>query len=113
MCKQNCLGCHFFSVYGEHSQGHWKVTVTKKERKAKNSRGNFCFYRKFEDGMLLSAAEELEKRETMQAEANADRKCIRRGVWATFATAIATLIAAILGSVLTYYFQLKLMMRLN
>jgi hypothetical protein len=82
-------------------------TIIKTERKAENPRGNSCFYRKFEKGMQLLAAEELEKRETVQQEAVADRKLIRRGVWATWGTATATLIAVILGAFLTYHFSIK------
>lgn len=173
MCKKNCLWCHFFSVYGDHSTlGRWKVSVTQKERlqileeenfyrlqnlkvdyrtylccskgawdeqilikninrygedkfhqeqkdelkkilwetiidinrNAKNSCSNSCFYHKFQPGMLLPAAEELEKRETMQKEAAADRKWIKRGIWIP---AFATLVASILGVVLTYNFSIR------
>lgn len=79
-----------------------KVTnIIKLNRNDKNSRANSCFYRKFEKGMLFSAAEELEKRETIQKEAAADRKWIKRGVWATLATAFAALIAVVLSNYLT------------
>ena len=70
-------------------------------RGAENVRGNSCFYFEFQGYMSLISAEELEKRETIQKEAKADRKWIKRGVWGTFATAFATLLAVILGYILS------------
>ena len=65
------------------------------DRSAKNSRGNSCFYFKFQEGMSLGSAEELEKRETGLKDAAADRKWIKWGVRATFATAAIALISLI------------------
>jgi len=70
-------------------------------RNAKNPRGNSCFYRKFQEGMLLPAAEELEQRQTIQKEAAADRKWIKWGVWATFTVAFATFFTAPIGHYLS------------
>jgi hypothetical protein len=75
----------------------WK-TIIDTNRKANNSRANSCFYRKFEKGMLLPAAEELEKRETIQKEASADRKWVVIGI---VITALTTLVAVMLANYLS------------
>gem|GEM_PF-4196683 len=72
----------------------WK-TVVKTERNDSNPRGNNCFYFEYQESMSLEAADELEKRETIQKEAAADRKWTRWGVWATFSTAFLSAIVAI------------------
>lgn len=64
-----------------------------KNRSDKNSRDNSCFYFPYQESMSLEAAEELEKRETIQKEASEDRKLIKLGVYAAFFTAFATLIS--------------------
>jgi hypothetical protein len=45
----------------------WK-TVAETERNDISPRGNNCFYFKYQDGMPLKAADELEKRENIQKE---------------------------------------------
>ena len=85
----------------EKLRGMLWLAIVSIERNDKNPRGNSCFYREFQMGMSLPAAEGLEKRETIQKEAAADRKWLRWGVWATFATAAATLIAVVLQYFLT------------
>lgn len=74
-------------------------TVVKVSRKERNSRGNSCFYREFEEGMLLPAAEELEKREAIQKEASRDRKWVIVGI---VVTALATLGAVMLANYLSH-----------
>jgi hypothetical protein len=74
----------------------WTTIVTT-DRSAKNPRENSCFYREFEDGMLLDAAEELEKRETIQKDAAADRKITKVVAWATIGTAVATILTNVIG----------------
>jgi len=79
----------------------WKSKTTVKksivmiDRSANNPRGNSCFYREFCEDMSLLAAEELEKRETKQAEAAADRKLTKRLVMITGFLALATLVTCI------------------
>lgn len=72
------------------------TTIVLTKRSAKNPRGNSCFYRAFQTGILLPAAEELETREAIQQEAAADRKWIIWGVGATFVTALTALLAVLL-----------------
>lgn len=71
------LACH--KGVWDDGCGKKDISTFEKDRFAENSRGNSCFYYPYQEGMLLSAAEELEKRETIQKEANADRKWIKWG----------------------------------
>jgi hypothetical protein len=70
--------------------------IIEQDRSANNPRGNSCFYFEFQKEMLLPAAEELEKRLAEQKEASADRKWIKWGVWTTFLTVLATIVAALI-----------------
>ncbi len=99
-CYKQCWHANDFDNTPEREECFYR-TITQ-NRSANNSRGNSCFYREFQEGMFFSAAEELEKRETIQKETAADRKWIKRGVWATFGTALATLLAAILEHILNH-----------
>ena len=87
------LACHkgcWDGGYRSSCDDIWQEIT--KNRNAKNSRCNSCFYFEFQDGMLLAAADELEKRETLQKETAADRRWIKWGVWATFFTAFASIV---------------------
>jgi hypothetical protein len=101
-----------------------KKSIVIDSRNADNPRRNSCFYRKFDGNMSLSAAEELEKRETKQAEAAADRKLAVEAIniakdtadatnktaattgklaWVTLFLAVATVVAAIVTPLFTHY----------
>ena len=55
-------------------------------------RKGFCFFRKHEPGMLLSAAKELQKREMAAAESSRDRKLTFIGLWIAALALLASVV---------------------
>lgn len=92
-CYRGCWDESVWEKNHKRNKALLKKTIIINRNDANSSSGNSCFYRKFQPEILLPAAEELEKRETIQKEAAADRRWIKVGAWATFATAVATFAA--------------------
>jgi hypothetical protein len=82
----------------------WQIIV-EENRKVSNARGNSCFYFKLQEGMSLESAAELEDRESESKEASADRKWLKRGVWATFTAVIVSAVISRVLFVVGYYWQ--------
>jgi hypothetical protein len=62
------------SGYSGNKNDHLQRTIVEKNRAAKNSSGNSCFYFKYQEGMSLESAAELETRKTISKETSVDRK---------------------------------------
>jgi hypothetical protein len=71
------LACHF----GVWDEGHNFDKTARHAVIARTDRHRFCFFWSHRPGMLLPAAEVLQKREAEQQEARHDRKLTIIGLW--------------------------------
>ena len=71
------LNCHF----GVWDEGYEPGNEKRFERIVNTERKDFCFYWRHRPGMLLPAAETLQKREAESKEAARDRKLALVGLW--------------------------------
>ena len=92
------ISCHM-NVWDEGADGFPHSAqfdlIVDQERKG------FCFFRKHQPGMLLQAAEELQRREMAAAEARKDRRLTIVGLWIAALALLASLLLEIVKMIST------------
>ena len=70
--------CCYFGVWDE---GIGRIRDSYYEILVQTNRNNQCFFRKYQEGMLIPAAERLQKQETENRQAKIDRRLTIIGLW--------------------------------
>jgi len=84
------LQCHFLVWHASTAPGGYFQTIIKTERKG------FCFFWPYHPGMLLAAAETLQRREVEDEKTQGERRLTRWGVWIAAGALLVNLIYPLL-----------------